>query len=382
MRRTIQFTSLIISLCIPLVGNAQSSSTGSNTISTAVPFLTITPDSRAAGMGDAGAATSSDVNSQFWNAAKYAFSEQQSGVGVSYSPWMKSMVDDMSLSYVSGFYKLDDRQALSASLRYFALGSFGVRDEYNVLQAEQNPNEFALDFAYSRKLAETWSGAVTLRYIRSNVAGASIGDMETSPANAFAVDVAFLYRSTTDENSNAWSAGIVASNIGSPVSYDDGNTKDLLPANLRLGGAYDWAIDSNNKLTFALDFNKLMVPSSSYHSVTNDSGVILTSNSADDYSVIGGIFRSFSDASLKEEFQEITTSVGVEYWYANQMAVRTGYFHENKNKGGRKYLTIGAGAKLRGISFDVAYLYTFNTTSPLENTFRFSLGFDFGSLFM
>lgn len=352
-------------LSAPIFGQAQTvTGSNDNTISTAVPFLTITPDSRAAGMGDVGVATSPDVNAQHWNAAKYAFIDQSAGIGASYSPWMKSMVDDMSLSYVSGFYKLDDRQALSASLRYFALGSFAVKDEANVLQAEGNPNEFAIDFAYSRKLSETFSGAVTIRYIRSNVAGASINDETTSPANAFAADVAFLYRSSSAKDRSAFSSGIVLSNIGSPISYDDGNTKDLLPANLRLGVAYDLVLDPTSRFNFALDFNKLMVPANS-----------------DDESAIGGIFHSFSDASLKEEMQEITTSIGLEYWYANQVALRTGYFNESDATGGRKYLTIGAGALFRGISFDIAYLYTFTNASPLENTLRFSLGFDLGTLF-
>lgn len=358
------FIALVMKI-IPSVAQAQST-TGSNTISTAVPFLTITPDSRAAGMGDVGVATSADVNAQHWNAAKYAFIDQKSGVGVSYSPWMKAMVDDMSISYLSGFNKLDDRQALSASLRYFALGEFAVHNENNVLQSSQNPNEFALDFAYSRKLSETFSGSVTMRYIHSNVAGASIGDETTSAAGAFAVDVAFLYRGTANEKGSAFSAGLVASNIGSPISYDDGNTKDLLPANLRLGLGSSWVLNTMQKFDFSLDFNKLMVPSSSY--------------SAADNSAIGGIFRSFSDSSLKEEMQEFTTSLGVEYWYVNQFALRAGYFHENENKGGREYLTIGAGAKYSGITLDVAYLYTFVNTSPLENTFRFSLGFDLGML--
>ncbi len=378
MRKLIKLAAIVVIMIAPSVANAQSS-TGSNTITTAVPFLTITPDSRAAAMGDAGVASNSDVNSQHWNAAKYAFINQQSGIGVSYSPWMRAMVDDMSLSYVSGFYKLDDKQALSASLRYFAMGSFVVRDEYNILQAEQNPNEFAFDFAYSRKLAKTFSGAVTMRYIRSNVASANIGNEVSSSANAFAVDIAFLYCSTDNVNSNAFSAGIVMSNIGSPISYDGGNTQDLLPANLRVGGGYSLVLNTENKFNFALDFNKLMVPSSHYRAVTD--GDVIATGVEEDYSVIGGVYRSFSDTSFKEEMQEITTSMGVEYWYADQVALRTGYFNENKNKGGREYLTLGAGAKLYGLSFDIAYLYTFSNVSPLENTFRFSLALNLDTVF-
>ncbi len=360
-----KFLIAAILLFAPALGQAQTvTGSNQNTISTAVPFLTITPDSRAAGMGDAGVATTSDVNSQYWNAAKYAFIESSAGVGVSYSPWMKNMVDDMSLSYVSGFYRLDDRQALSASLRYFSLGSFVVRDDYNQLQGEGNPNEYAIDFAYSRKLSETFSSAVTMRYIRSNLAGKNINDDTTSPANAFAVDIAFLYRSFAQQDRSGFSSGLVLSNIGSPVSYDDGNVKNLLPANLRLGAAYNLALNPMNRFNFALDFNKLMVPANS----TN-------------VSAISGVFQSFSDASFKEEMQEITTSLGVEYWYANQVALRTGYFNENDAVGGRKYLTVGVGALFHGISFDVAYLYTFTNASPLENTLRFSLGFDLGTLF-
>ncbi|MFV0291439.1 MAG: type IX secretion system outer membrane channel protein PorV [Mangrovibacterium sp.] len=376
MKKTIKAI-LLATFALPIAGNAQST-TGSESISTAVPFLTIAPDSRAAGIGDAGVATSADFFSQHWNAAKYAFINQNYGVGISYSPWMKKLVDDMSLSYLSGFYKLDENQAISASLRYLALGSFVIRDENNLIHSEQNPNEFAFDFAYSRKLSQTWSGAVTLRYIRSNVGGTNISDNTTTPGNAFAVDVAFLFRSTTEPEKNAISAGIVASNIGSPVSYDDGNTKDFLPANLRLGTAYHWQQSTEHSFNFALDFNKLMVPSTNYRSAEN---WVVTNGTSSDYSVMGSIVRSFSDSSLKEEMQEITTSLGVEYWYANQIAVRTGYFRENENKGGREYLTFGAGAKHYGISFDLSYLYSLASSSPLENTFRFSLGFDLEQLF-
>ncbi len=372
---------LLVAVCSSFFSNveAQTSTTGSNVIPTAVPFLTIAPDSRGSAMGDAGAATSADVNSQFWNPAKYAFIDQEMGVGISYSPWMKNMVQDMDLSYVSFFRKLDQNQALSASLRYFSLGTFTYLDEQAVAQSKHNPNEFAVDFAYSRKLSENWSGSVALRYIRSDLALASVQNVEVSPANAFAADVAFLYRSAPEYGrESGWSAGIVASNIGTKLSYDNGNTKDFIPANLRLGMGFEWVVDDDNQFNFAVDVNKLMVPTPSYIDASTST---VRTGKANDYSTMGGIFRSFSDASFKEEMQEFTTSLGVEYWYQHQFALRTGYFRESPTKGSREYVTFGAGINLYGFTVDLSYLYTVATTSPLENTLRFSLAFDFGEWF-
>ncbi|MFV0521763.1 MAG: type IX secretion system outer membrane channel protein PorV [Mangrovibacterium sp.] len=358
------------------------SATGSNVISTAVPFLTIAPDSRGAALGETGVATSPDVNSQYWNSAKYAFFEQEMGLSLSYSPWMRSVVSDMSLSYLTYFAHIADYQTLSTSLRYFSYGSMPFYDAEGILQSYQNPNEFALDFAYAIKLSRCWSGSVVLRYIRSDMASGSVGGIEMSPTNAFAADIAFYYRKETrrGRRSNAWNLGAVFSNIGTPISYDDGVTKNYLPANMRIGGAYELSVDRYNKINFSLDFNKLMVPTTNYVSSTTNDDIIIATNHTSDYGVMGSIFRSFTDApgGLKEELQEITSSIGVEYMYNDQFAVRTGFFNENENKGGRKYLTFGAGLTLYSFTFDMSYLYTLSTTSPLENTIRFTLSFDFG----
>ncbi|MFV0365951.1 MAG: type IX secretion system outer membrane channel protein PorV [Mangrovibacterium sp.] len=372
--------------------NAQDGSitvAGSKVISSAVPFLTVSPDARSSAMGDAGVATTPDANAQHWNLAKYSFIDQKMGLSVSYSPWLRDIVDDMNISYVSFFRKIGtmNDQAISASLRYFSLGSIVFFDQNANLISQQNPNELSIDFGYSRKLSETWSGGVSFRYIRSDLATPEMTETSdaSSAANAVAVDVAFYHRKEIGGNGNAYSLGFVASNIGTKVSYDDGNTKNFLPANLRVGAGYELSLDENNKFNFALDFNKLMVPTSNYDylSNSNDGSIIIQSKEINNYSTMGGIFRSFTDApgGFKEEMQEITTSIGVEYWYSNQFALRSGFFTENKNKGGRQFLTFGAGAKMYGLNLDVSYLVSTASSTPLANTLRFSLGFNFDELF-
>ncbi len=361
---------------------AQSSTTGANVITTAVPFLSITPDSRAGGMGDAGVATTPDINSQHWNPAKYAFIESDMGVGISYSPWLRALVDDINLAYLAGYKKLDDQQVLSASLRYFSLGDIIFTNEYATEIGQQSPNEFAIDIAYTRLLSETFSGAVAVRYIRSDLTGGQlINGVPSYAGNSFAADVAFYYYNEfrVGRKDNIFSAGINIQNIGSKISYTEGEVKDFIPTNLKLGVNYTTEVDNYNSFSFTFDINKLLVPTPKVDTLSGGEGQVITgSGFSSDKSVIAGIFSSFSDApgGLSEELQEITLSAGVEYWYNKQFAIRGGYFYENENKGNRKFITVGAGLKLNVFALDFSYLIPTVRNHPLENTLRFTLSFD------
>lgn len=365
------------------------STTGAGVVNSAVPFLTIAPDSRAGAMGDVGVATLPDINSQHWNPAKYAFMESSSGVALSYTPWLRNLVPDMNLAYLVGYHKIDKLQTVSGSLRYFDLGSMQFYDASGVPGQSSNPNEFSLDLGYALKLTDNWSGSVAMRYIMSDifsgVGAASSGTGTTSSMRAghsFAADVAFYYTKTflKQRKESTMSYGVNISNIGSKLSYDGGGIKDFIPTNLRIGGAYTTEIDKYNKISVGLDISKLLVPTPEfeYDPVT---GNLIPKNqgiSNQDVGPIEGIFTSFSDApnGLSEELQEVMIGVGAEYWYSNQFAIRTGYFHETEEKGDRKFLTFGAGLKMNVFSIDFSYIYTLSRTSPLENTLRFTLGFD------
>lgn len=351
------------------------SSTGANTILTGVPFLTIAPDSRAGAMGDAGVASSPDMNSQYWNPAKYAFIESEMGIGLSYTPWLRNLVDDINLAYLVGYKQLDDLQTVSASLRYFSLGNIEFMSNVGTPEGQQNPNEFAFDVAYTRLLSDYFSGSVGLRYIHSDLAPGAEG---VTPGNSFAADIAFYYQNNMRVNrkESTVSAGINISNIGSKISYTDGETKDFIPTNLRLGVGYETEMDEYNKIGFYFDINKLLVPTPNADSVD-----IVEGGYSKDKSVIGGIFSSFTDApgGFKEELQEINLSFGAEYWYNEQFALRAGYFYEHENKGNRKFITAGAGLKLNVFALDFSYLIPTARNHPLENTLRFSLSFDIES---
>lgn len=380
MRRILFILAILTVLSAETI-NAQSNPSGSNVVSSAVPFLTIAPDSRGGAMGDAGAATLPDINSQFWNPAKYAFIKSQSGVAISYTPWLSSLVDDMNLAYLVGYHKLDDLQTFSASLRYFDLGQMIFFDNSgNEVGLPSNPNEFSVDLAYALKLSDNWSGSVGFRYILSDIysgAGSATNTVDLKAGNIFAADVAFYYNKDffkSRKESNV-AFGINISNLtGAKISYDGGSISDFIPTNLRVGGAYTTAIDKYNKISFALDLNKLLVPTIPQDSLGNS----LFGLANQDKSAIEGVFASFTDApnGFKEELQEITLSFGAEYWYSEQFALRTGYFHEATNKGDRKFLTFGAGLKMNVFSIDFSYIYTIARRSPLENTVRFTLGFD------
>ena len=357
--------------------------TGSNVITTGVPFLTIAPDSRAGAMGDAGVATSPDVNSQNWNPAKYAFIESPMGVGLSYTPWLRNLVSDINLAYLVGYKKLDDIQTVSASLRYFTLGDITFMDEYGTGIGSQSPNEFAIDIGYTRLLSENFSGAVALRFIRSDLTGGQmVGDNPTFAGKSYAADVAFYYQKEIRVNRklSTLAAGINISNIGSKISYTDGETKDFIPTNLKLGLSYKTELDRYNTFTFAFDANKLLVPTPNIvDSLVTGGGVITPSGFSSSKSPIAGIFSSFTDApgGLSEELKEITFSVGAEYWYNKQFALRAGYFYEDASKGNRKYFTAGAGLKMNVFALDFSYLLPVAQNNPLANTLRFTLSFDF-----
>lgn len=360
----------------------QATTSGANTITTAVPFLSITPDSRAGGMGDAGVGTTPDVNSQHWNPAKYAFSEMDMGVGLSYSPWLRALTDDINLAYLVGYKKLDDVQTISSSLRYFSLGDIVFTDSWGQELNQVKPNEFALDLGYTRLLSEMFSGAVAVRYIRSDLtAGQMINGVESHAGNSFAADVAFYYYNEFRANrrDNVFSAGINIQNIGAKISYTDGEVKDFIPTMLKLGASYTTEMDDYNTISFAVEANKLLVPTPPKDTTTYGSGdVIYPGGINSDIGVISGIFKSFGDApgGMTEELQEINLSVGFEYWYNKQFAVRGGYFYEHENKGNRKFITFGAGLKMNVFALDFSYLLPTQQNHPLANTLRFTLTFD------
>lgn len=334
-------------------------------ITTAVPFLTITPDSRAAGMGDAGVATSPDANSAYWNSAKLAFIEKSYGVSGSYTPWLGKIINDMHIFYLSGFYKISREQTVGASMKYFDLGEiqFNNGPGPNNLLGRFNPREFAFDVTYSRLLTENFSIGGSLRYIHSNLTGAlSTGSIDARPGNSVAVDVGVYYTKPLLTRNSNLALGATITNIGSKISYSDQVNKDFIPTNLRLGAAYKTELDAFNSLAFALDVNKLLVPSPGPESKSKP--------------LLSGIFGSFSDAQggFSEEMREFTLSTGVEYWYHDYFAGRAGYFVEAFDKGNREYLTVGIGAQMQRFGLDVAYLVPTNKReNALAETIRFTI---------
>lgn len=352
-----------------------------NAIQTVVPFLSIAPDSRAGAMGDAGVATSPDAYSQHWNPAKFAFIEGKAGVGISYSPWLRNLVPDINIAYLTGYYRIDEKQVASGSLLYSSLGDVPFTDDFGNLERTFKPNELAFDLGYSRIFAENFSGGIAFRFIYSNLTGGSYsGGDATKPGISFAADISGYYRKNVSmfSKDGELAFGLNFSNIGSKMSYSDGQTSDFIPMNMRLGGAGTINFDKFNKLTLAIDFNKLLVPTPPIYN--NDMEII--DGKDPNVGVPVAIFQSFYDApgGFKEEMREITSSIGLEYWYNNQFALRTGYFHENESKGNRKYFTAGAGFKLKGFTIDFSYLMPTVSNHPLARTLRFSLAFDINAL--
>ena len=352
----------------------ETSVTGANYIQTAVPFLTIVPDSRAGAMGNTGVATSPDHNSMFWNAAKYSFTESEAGIGASYTPWLRNIIDDMSLSYLSGYYSLDKYQTIAASFRYFSLGDIFLQKQADDIPIKKSPYELSFDVAYSRRLGDNFSGAIAFRYIFSDISQGGYDNLSKT-ANAFAADISVYHRKEygSSHNPSVWAWGVNVSNIGSKISYSDDSEKEFIPTNLRIGSSYKHQIDQYNSITVSVDMNKLLVPSSSGRKIEENNDDLAPNTI--DKSVISGIFSSFSDApnGMSEEFKEITWSLGLEYWYQNQFAVRTGYFYENEDKGNRKFYTAGVGVKLSMFDLDFSYLIPSSQSNPLQNTLRVSI---------
>ncbi|MBD1365787.1 type IX secretion system outer membrane channel protein PorV [Mucilaginibacter sp. ZT4R22] len=371
---------LYILLAIPAAASAQTSTNGSvNAISTAVPFLNITPDSRSGAMGDAGVALSPDVNANYWNPAKLAFLENNNDISLSYSPWLRHLVPDVSLAYLSYAHKLDDRNTFGASLRYFNLGSIQLIDDNQNDQGTYKPSELSIDGSFARKFGNNLSLGLTMRYIYSNFSnGAFVSGGSTAQnkaGNAISAGVSVYYKKDYGDSS-VFAFGGHISNIGSKIAYSEGGTKYFLPTNLKLGVANTWHMNGASKFTVTFDINKLLVPTPP----VRDADGNITAGKNDDVSVPAGLFQSFGDApgGFSEELKEISFSPGVEYWYNDLIALRAGYFYENPNKGNRHYATFGVGLKYQIFNFDFSYLAASQQNSPLANTLRFTLSASFG----
>jgi hypothetical protein len=362
---------------------SQQSSGELNAIQTVVPFLTIAPDSRAGGMGDAGVATTPDVYSLHWNPSKFAFIDGSGGVGISYSPWLRNLVPDINIAYLAGYKRIDKKQVISASLLYSSLGDVPFTDDFGNLERTFNPNEFAIDAAYSRLFTDNLSGGVAFRFIYSNLTGGSYaGGIATKPGISFAADISTYYQKDISLFSKdaKMAFGVNFSNIGTKMSYSDSQTSDFIPMNMKLGTAETIFLDQYNSLTFTFDLNKLLVPTPPIYSTTNPDSIIAGMDP--NVAVPVAIFHSFYDApgGFSEELREITLSFGAEYWYNNQFAIRGGYFYENETKGNRKYFTAGAGFRMKIFTIDFSYLMPVASNHPLAQTLRFSLSFEFNSV--
>ncbi len=364
---------------------------GTNTITTAVPFLTIAPDARGGGLGDAGVATSPDANSMHYNPAKYAFIESKIGFSAAYSPWLRALVNDINLAYVSGYYRLDDKQTLAASLRFFSLGDITFTDNAGNIIGNFRPNEFAVDGTYSRKFSENWSGAVVARFIYSDLTqGQVVQGQQTKAGTSIAADIAVYHQRELNwrKVDNAeFAFGINISNIGSKISYTDATTeKDFIPTNLKFGPRLTIDLDDYNRLSFTADINKLLVPTPPIYAqdtlgnpiIDDDGNKVIAAGMDPDVSVVSGMIQSWYDApyGFEEEMREFYFSIGTEYWYNKTFAIRAGFFYEDKNKGNRKYFTLGAGLRYNVFGLDFSYLIPMEQQNPMENTLRFTLIFD------
>jgi hypothetical protein len=355
-----------------------------NVVTTAVPFLRISPDARAGAMGELALATSPDASSSYFNIGKVPFNESKAGVNITYTPWLKKLVNDVYLASLSGFYKFDENQAISASLRYFNLGSIQFTDFNGNNLNSSNPREFGFDLAYSRKLSPRTGIGVGLKYIRSNLAnGFSSNGTTYKAGSAVAGDIG-LYHNRHDAKGQGWAFGLALTNLGSKIAYtDNADQKDFIPANFGIGTTYTKAFDESNRITFGIDFNKLLVPTPPIVSDPDNPNAQDTANllAYRNKSVVGSWFSSFGDApgGFSEELKEFQISIGAEYWYNNQFALRAGYFHEGQSKGNRRYFTAGVGVKYNVFGLNFSYLVPTNNANnqnPLANTLRFSLVFD------
>jgi hypothetical protein len=362
------------------ISNTGTNANGSNAaaIPTAVSFLTITPDARSGAIGEAGVALSPDVNSNFWNPSKLAFLESNNDISLSYSPWLRQLIPDISLSYLSYAHKVDDQSSIGASLRYFNLGAIQLSDNNQNNLGTYNPNEFSIDGSYARKFGNDFSLGLTLRYIHSSLANGFVSaGQQIKAGNAVAADVSYFYNKPTTEfgKDALFSFGLDISNIGTKISYTDNEAAEFLPTNLKIGAANTWNLNESNTFTVTLDLNKLLVPTP----LRDANGNIIDSRS--NLSVPSGIFESFSDApgGFSGEVKQVTLSPGVEYWYHKLLALRAGYFYESASYGGRQYFTIGTGVQYDIFKFDFSYIAASQQNSPLANTLRFTLTANFGS---
>ena len=373
-------------------------------ITTGVPFLLIASDARAAGMGDMGVATSPDVYSQQWNPAKYAFSEAKSGIGISYTPYLSKLVNDIFLGNVTYYNRINERSAFGASFKYFALGEIEiVQDEFSEALIEK-PNELVIDASYTLRLADQFAMAVGLRYLRSDLRIQAV-DANASAASTFGVDIAGYYQSEEeayDSFNGRWRAGFAIQSLGPKIKYDDAGRENFLPTNLRLGGGFDFILDDYNTVAVTAEVTKLLVPTppilgrqiefidnngNGTYEEDEDEEIetiedVIIEGQTTDVNFLKGVFQSFGDApgGFSEELKEFTWALGAEYRYQDSFALRTGYFNESEDKGARKFFALGAGFKYNVINIDVSYLFSASKVqSPLENTLRFSLTFNFGA---
>jgi len=370
---------------------------GINTVTTAVPFLLITPDSRGGALGDCGVASSPDANSMHWNPAKYAMADKDFGLSMSYTPWLRQLVPDISLSYLAGYKKIGKLAAVAGSLRYFTLGSIQFTDINGGNIGTYKPAEIAVDGGYSQKLGPSFSAGMAVRYIYSNLTNSIPlpNGTSTHPGTSLAVDVAMYYlnkKIEIEKKKAEVGVGLNISNVGAKISYTDNATaqsKDFIPIQMRLGGSLKFHLEETNTVGFLVDFTKLLVPTPPKYKLDANGVKIPDGNGGfeieagkDPYrSITSGILGSFNDApgGVKEELKEINEAIGMEYWYDNLVAFRMGYFHEDKTKGNRQYLTFGLGVKYSVFAIDLAYLVPLSQRNPLQNTLRFSLSFDFAA---
>ena len=399
----------LITLGFFVQGNAQTLteiipySQDSRVITTGVPFLLIAADARAAGMGDMGVATSTDVYSQQWNPSKYAFSTAKSGIGVSYTPYLSKLVNDISIGQVTYFNRLSEKGAFAASFKYFSLGEIELVDGPNDTPRIAKPNEMTMDLSYTLRLADQFAMGVALRYLRSDLKIIGV-DQNPAPASTIGVDISGFYQGEEQAYSDfngRWRGGFAIQNLGPKIKYDDAGRENFIPTNLRLGGGFDFIFDQYNKLAVTAEFTKLLVPTPPVlgrevvFEDTNTNGVydegtdtlvsetdnVIISGKSTDVSFISGVFQSFGDApgGFSEELKEFTWALGAEYQYQDSFALRAGFFNEAEEKGARKFFALGAGFKYTTINVDMSYLFSASKVqSPLENTLRFSLTFNFG----
>lgn len=377
------FSLLILSVFVLFNAEAFAQEDQDRVITTAVPFLLIAADARAAGMGDQGVATPVDAFSQQWNPAKYAFAESQQAFGVTYTPYLSELVSDIFLGNITYYNRINERSAFGASFKYFSMGNIEARETPEDLPLILSPNEFTVDLSYALRLSDHFSMAVAGRFLRSDLKLAPV-DPDATAASTFGVDVAAYYQSEAIDYTRfdgRWRAGAAISNIGPKIKYDEGGQENFIPTNLKLGGGFDFILDNSNRIGTYLEFNKLLVPTPQDFDLDGD----IDAEDNLEYNSIGaieGIFKSFGDApnGFEEEVKEITYALGAEYVYEDVFSLRTGYFHESPEKGSREFISFGAGFKYTVVNIDISYLFsTSQVVSPLEGTLRFGLTFNFGN---